>query len=59
MFLSGRDWETSQDRGREILDEIYYRALRTSDSGEGSLSNRIMTLSTQPRQRRSGFEKSL
>ena len=30
------------------------KALRTSDWGEGSPSNRTMTLSTQPRQRRSG-----
>jgi hypothetical protein len=31
------------------------RALRTSDWGEGSPSKRTMTLSTQPRQCRSGF----
>ena len=38
------------------------RALRTSDWGEGSLSNRTMTLSTQPckgRSCRSGFGTSL
>uniref|UniRef100_A0A8C8EKQ5 WD repeat-containing protein 44 n=1 Tax=Oncorhynchus tshawytscha TaxID=74940 RepID=A0A8C8EKQ5_ONCTS len=35
------------------------RALRTSDWGEGSPSNRTTTLSTQPRQCRSGFGTSL
>ena len=35
------------------------RALRTSDWGEGSPSNRTTTLSTQPRQCRSGFRTSL
>ena len=35
------------------------RALRTSDWGEGSPSNRTTTLSTQTRQRRSGFGTSL
>jgi hypothetical protein len=40
---------------REILDE---NLLRTSDWGEGLPSNRTMTLSTQPRQRRSGFGRS-
>uniref|UniRef100_A0AAZ3RLA5 Tc1-like transposase DDE domain-containing protein n=1 Tax=Oncorhynchus tshawytscha TaxID=74940 RepID=A0AAZ3RLA5_ONCTS len=35
------------------------RALRTSDWGEGSPSNRTKTLSTQPRQCRSGFGTSL
>ena len=33
--------------------KICSRALRTSDWGEGSLSNRTTTLSTQARQRRS------
>ena len=33
--------------------------LRTPDWGEGSPSNRTTTLSTQPRQRRSGFGTSL
>jgi hypothetical protein len=41
---------------REILDE---NLLRTSDWGKSSLSNRTMTLSTQQRQCRSGFETSL
>jgi hypothetical protein len=41
---------------REILDE---NLLRTLDWGEGSLSNRTTTPSTQPRQCRSGFETSL
>jgi hypothetical protein len=35
------------------------RALRTSDQGEGSPSNSTTTLSTQTRQRRSGFGTSL
>ena len=35
------------------------RALRTTDWGEGSPSNRTMTLSTQPRQCRRGFRTSL
>ena len=34
-------------------------ALRTSEWGEGSPSNRTTTLNTQPRQRRSGFGTSL
>ena len=35
------------------------RVLRTTDWGEGSPSNRTTTLSTQPRQSRSGFGTSL
>ena len=35
------------------------RAPRTSNWGDGSPSNRTMTLSTQPRQHRSGFGTSL
>uniref|UniRef100_A0AAZ3PCE9 Transposase Tc1-like domain-containing protein n=1 Tax=Oncorhynchus tshawytscha TaxID=74940 RepID=A0AAZ3PCE9_ONCTS len=35
------------------------KALRTSDWGDRSPSNRTMTLSTQPRQNRSGFGTSL
>jgi hypothetical protein len=58
MFFSGRDWETSQDRkmnrtNTEVLDKT--RALKTSDLGKDSPSNRTTTLSTQPRQYRSGF----
>ena len=41
---------------REILDA---NLLRTSDWGDGSPSNRTMTLSTQLRQHRSGFGTSL
>ena len=45
---------------REILDEnLLQSTLRTSDWGEGSPSNRTTTLSTQPRQCRSGFGTSL
>ena len=44
---------------RELLDENLLRALRTSDWGESSPFNRATTLSTQPRQRRSGFGTSL
>ena len=43
----------------EILDETCSRALRTSDWGEGSPSNRTTTLSIQLRQSRSGFGTSL
>ena len=63
MFFSGRDLETSQDRGkvngakyREILDE---NLLGTLDWGKRIPSNRTMTRSTQPRQCRSGFGTSL
>jgi hypothetical protein len=41
---------------RESLDD---NLLRTSDWGEGSPSYRTTTLSTQSRQRRSGFGTSL
>uniref|UniRef100_A0AAZ3PQJ7 Transposase Tc1-like domain-containing protein n=1 Tax=Oncorhynchus tshawytscha TaxID=74940 RepID=A0AAZ3PQJ7_ONCTS len=44
---------------REILDETCSGALRTSDWGEGSPSNRTTTVSTQLRQCRSGFGTSL
>uniref|UniRef100_A0AAZ3PKZ9 Transposase n=1 Tax=Oncorhynchus tshawytscha TaxID=74940 RepID=A0AAZ3PKZ9_ONCTS len=44
---------------REILDETCSRALRTSDWGKGLPSNRTTTLSTQPRECRSGFGTSL
>jgi hypothetical protein len=65
VFLSSRDWETkiegkmNGEKYREILDETCSRALRTSDWGEGSPPNRTTTLSTQPRQCRSGFWTSL
>jgi hypothetical protein len=42
-----------------VLMNTCTRALRISDCGEGSPSNRITTLSTQPKQRRSGFRTSL
>uniref|UniRef100_A0A8C7VCG3 Ubiquitin carboxyl-terminal hydrolase n=1 Tax=Oncorhynchus mykiss TaxID=8022 RepID=A0A8C7VCG3_ONCMY len=38
---------------------VVSEALRASDRGEGSPSTRTTTLSTQPKQRRSGFETSL
>jgi hypothetical protein len=44
---------------KEILDENCCRALRISNWGKGSPSNRTTTLSTQPRQCRSGFGTSL
>ena len=60
MFF--RDWETSQDRGKHERSKVQRsllktcsKALRTSDLGEGSTSNRTTTLSTQPRQCRSVF----
>ena len=66
MFFKGRERETSQDRGKDerskvqrSLMKICSRALRTSDWGEGSPSNRAMTLSTHLRHRRSGFGTSL
>ena len=51
MFFSSRDWETSQDQGKAKMEqstERYLmktcsRALRTSDWGEGSPSNRTTT----------------
>jgi hypothetical protein len=54
LFFSGRDWETSQDRGKDEWSKVKRslmktcsRALRTSDWGESSPSNRSTTLSTQ------------
>ena len=64
--IPGRDWETSQDREKDekeqekrSLMKTCSRALRISYWGEGSPSNRTTTLSTQPRQRMSGFGTSL
>ena len=59
--FSGRDWETSQDRGIEEWSKVQRdpwlktrsRALRTSEWGKGSPSKRTMTICTQPRQCRS------
>ena len=67
MFFSARDLETSQDQGKDEQSKVQRdtwmkscsRALRTTDWGEGSPSNEAKTLSTQPIQRRSGFETSL
>ena len=42
---------------REILDENLLQS--SQDWGEGSPSNRTMTLSKQPRQCRSGYRTSL
>ena len=45
---------------RDILNEnLVQRLLRSSDWAEGSPSNRTITLSTQPRQLRSGFGTTL
>uniref|UniRef100_A0AAZ3RD84 Uncharacterized protein n=1 Tax=Oncorhynchus tshawytscha TaxID=74940 RepID=A0AAZ3RD84_ONCTS len=44
---------------REILDEYLLQSTQDLRLGEGSASNRIMTLRTQPRQRRTGFGTSL
>ena len=59
-------WETNQDWGKDERSKVQRslmktcsRALRTSDWGEGSPSNRTTTLSTQPRQHRSGIGTSL
>ena len=66
VYFSGRDRVTGQGWGRadrsrvEIsLMKTWSRALRTSDWAEGSPSNRTMTLSTRPRQRRSALGKTL
>uniref|UniRef100_A0AAZ3P0E6 Transposase Tc1-like domain-containing protein n=1 Tax=Oncorhynchus tshawytscha TaxID=74940 RepID=A0AAZ3P0E6_ONCTS len=45
------------DRGKDERSKV--RALRTSDWGQGSFSNRTTTLSTQPRQQSSGFRTSV
>ena len=54
MFFRGRNLETSQDWGKDERSKVQRslmktcsRALRTSDWGEGSSSNRTTTLSTQ------------
>ena len=53
VLFNGRDWEISQDRCRDeqsterSLMKICSRVLRTSDWGEGTLSNKTTTLSTQ------------
>ena len=49
---------TEQSTERFLI-KFCSRALRTSDWGEGSPSNRTMTLSTQPTQHSSGFRSSL
>ena len=61
MFFSGRDWETSQEWGKDewskverFLMKTYSRVLRDSNWDHGSPSNRTTTLSTQPRQRWNG-----
>ena len=43
---------------REILNEYLLQRAQDHRLGEGSPSNRTTTLSTQPRQRRSGFGTS-
>ena len=51
-------WKTNDSPTKPKPDGFAYRcrrALRTSDWGEGSPFNRTTTLSTQPRQRSSGF----
>jgi hypothetical protein len=45
--------------GAKYREIFYENLLRTSVWGEGLHSNRTMTISTQPRQCRSGFETSL
>uniref|UniRef100_A0AAZ3QMK9 Transposase n=3 Tax=Oncorhynchus tshawytscha TaxID=74940 RepID=A0AAZ3QMK9_ONCTS len=46
-------------RRRPLLMKTYSIALKTSDWGEGSPSNRTTPVSPQPRQHRSGFGTSL
>ena len=68
MFFRGRDWEISQDQGKDERSKVQrdpdknllrFRVPRTSDWGEGLPFNRTTTLSTQPRQCRSSFGTSL
>ena len=64
MFFSGRDWENSQDWGKDerskVQRDLWWKpAPEHSDWGESSPSNRTTTLSTQPSQRSSGFGASL
>ena len=66
MFFSSRDWETSQDQGKDKWCNVERDPWSPERSGagsqtwvEGSPSNRTTTLSTQPRQCRSGFGTSL
>uniref|UniRef100_A0AAZ3Q4I1 Transposase n=1 Tax=Oncorhynchus tshawytscha TaxID=74940 RepID=A0AAZ3Q4I1_ONCTS len=50
----------AKDRAKNrFLVKTCSRALRNSNWGNGSPSNRTTTLSTQPRQHRSGFGTSL
>uniref|UniRef100_A0A674BM03 Ubiquitin carboxyl-terminal hydrolase n=1 Tax=Salmo trutta TaxID=8032 RepID=A0A674BM03_SALTR len=53
-----RERGTEQSTERSLM-ETCSRALRASDRGEGSPSTRATTLSTQQKQRRSGFGTSL
>jgi hypothetical protein len=53
-LTSGSDWDRA--KYREILDE---NLLRTSDWGDGSPSDRTMTLNTQPRMQEWPRDKSL
>jgi transposase len=56
MFFTGRDWETSQDRGTN--EQNKYREILDENWGEGSPSKRTTTLRTQPRQCRRGKQVS-
>ena len=54
MFFSGRDWEPSQDQGKDAQSKVQrslmksaLEQVRTSARYESSPSNRTMTLSTQ------------
>ena len=66
-MYSGGERETSQNRGKVKQSKVQRypwwkncsRVLRTSYCGDGSPSNRTMTLSTEPRQCRSGIGTSL
>ena len=65
--FSGRDWETSQGRGKDERSKVQRYPLwkptpecsGPQNGAEGSPTNRAATLSTQPRQCRSGFRKTL
>jgi hypothetical protein len=66
-FFSSRDWETSKDWGKDeqskVLRVPWWKPAPERSvpqtGGKGSPSNRTTTLSTQSRQRRSGFGASL
>ena len=66
MFFSGRDWETSQDQGKDERSKVQRDPWGKPAPERSGLKTgakihlrRTTTLSTQPKQRRSGFRTSL